>query len=313
MPRARVSTAMPMSHLLCAMKPSRTESAELPTITAPTTVSRLTSSAPTCSAWTGVMTYMVPSPGPPSSMKRTRDSPFSRACSSTDCASWSIESSGILPEFAETIFSSNVCCRFGEPRVGGASRKSMGTTAATSKPYWLMTLLSMVSTSVLVALRVQLGELNVEQARGQDHDAHEHDRVREHDPSGHPEADPPAQASHRSGGSLRHDGSLLLGHGTHCATCETRLGGTESLLVRGRIIIDQRPSREPRSEPGRGSGHGTGHRCPSEREADRPGRHRRAHEHLVVADAGGRFDRVEHGPRCQRHRAGAAGPAAAGV
>ena len=149
MPRARVSTAMPMSHLLCAMKPSRTESAELPTITAPTTVSRLISSAPTCSAWTGVMTYMVPSPGPPSSMKRTRDSPFSRACSSTDCASWSIESSGILPEFAETIFSSNVCCRFGEPRVGGVSRKSMGTTAATSKPYWLMTLLSMVSTSVL--------------------------------------------------------------------------------------------------------------------------------------------------------------------
>src|SRR5699024_3192026 len=55
------------------------------------------------------------------------------------------------------------------------------------------------------------------------------------------EADPPAQASHRSGGSLRHDGSLLLGHGTHCATCETRLGGTESLLVRGRIILDQRP------------------------------------------------------------------------
>src|SRR5699024_11291724 len=42
-----------------------------------------------------------------------------------------------------------VCGRCGEPRVGGASRKSMGTTAATSKPYWLMTLLSMVSTSVL--------------------------------------------------------------------------------------------------------------------------------------------------------------------
>src|SRR5699024_8407707 len=68
-----------------------------------------------------------------------------------------------------------------------------------------------------------------------------------------------------------------------------------SSLISGRISPGQRPSREPRSEPGRGSGHGTGHRCPSEREADRPGRHRRAHEHLVVADAGGRFDRVEHG------------------
>src|SRR5699024_6268113 len=98
-------------------------------------------------------------------------------------------------------------------------------------------------------------------------------------------------------------------------------GGTESLLVRGRIILDQRPALpwsavESRAEirararirtPRPGSADS------SQREADRPGRHRRAHENLVVADAGGRFERVAHGPRCQRHRAGAAGPAAAGV
>ena len=76
---------------------------------------------------------------------------------------------------------------------------------------------------VLFAFRVQLGELEVEQTRREHHDAHEHDRVREHDPPGRAEADPPTQAAHRSGGPLRQYGTLLLRHGNHCATRSSAL------------------------------------------------------------------------------------------
>ena len=51
---------------------------------------------------------------------------------------------------------------------------------------------------VLFALLVQLGELDVEEARRQHHDAHEHDRVREHDAPGNAELQTPAHTCHWS-------------------------------------------------------------------------------------------------------------------
>src|SRR5699024_7725393 len=51
----------------------------------------------------------------------------------------------------------------------------------------------------------------------------------------------------------------------------------------------------------------------SESQTDGPGGDRRAYEHFVALDSGGRFDRVEHGSGGQGHRAGSAGSASAGA
>ena len=114
--------AMPMSHLLCARKPARTESAELPTTTAPTTVPGPTSSRPSCWAKTGVTTYIVPPPSPPSSTKRTSDRPLSTRVVFTEAASWSSESTGMSPEESVTRFSARPARRFADPSEGGVRR-----------------------------------------------------------------------------------------------------------------------------------------------------------------------------------------------